>query len=150
MTGSVVDHDKFFKKYGVHYDPIKHGTPPDFGGTTIHVPGKGDLPITMSNKIKHISGKHATKFNTPEDYVKAYEFIKSSPAYKAFKDGPLDSEPIKGIKMSEIFGPNFESRIKGYDTNGNLTTFGPNTKIVAIFEKDMNGIPQLKTMYPDP
>ncbi|WP_155846183.1 hypothetical protein [Celeribacter ethanolicus] len=60
MTGSVVDYDKFFKKYGVPYDPIKHGTPPDFGGATIHVPGKGDLPITMRIKIKHISGEHAT------------------------------------------------------------------------------------------
>ncbi|WP_157779747.1 hypothetical protein [Celeribacter ethanolicus] len=86
MTGSVVDHDKFFKKYGVPYDPIKHGTPPDFGGATIHVPGKGDVPITMSNNIKHIR-EHATQFNTPEDYVKAYDGVISHPKFKAFVSG---------------------------------------------------------------
>ncbi|MEO1564358.1 MAG: hypothetical protein AAFR98_13055, partial [Pseudomonadota bacterium] len=54
MTNSPVDHDKFFKKYGVHYDPIAHGTPPDFGGRMISVPGKGDLPIVLNSKTRHI------------------------------------------------------------------------------------------------
>jgi len=52
MTGSVVDHDKFYKKYGVLYDPIEHGTPPDFGGRTIDVPGKGELPLIMKFKLR--------------------------------------------------------------------------------------------------
>ncbi|WP_226553567.1 hypothetical protein [Celeribacter naphthalenivorans] len=150
MTGSVVDHDKFFKKYGVHYDPIKHGTPPDFGGTMIHVPGKGDLPITMSKKIQHVSGAHATKFNTPEDYVKAYEWVIKDPRVKAFEGNSKPTLRIPDIKMSDIFGPDFEVRIKGYDAFGNRTVFGSDTNLIAIFEKDSNGILQLKTMYPDP
>ena len=31
MTNSPVDHDKFFKKYGVHYDPVALSYSPMFG-----------------------------------------------------------------------------------------------------------------------
>ncbi|WP_226553569.1 hypothetical protein [Celeribacter naphthalenivorans] len=119
MTGSIVDHDKFFKKYGVPYDPIKQGTPTDFGGTMIHVPGKRDVPVIVSSKIKHIRGEHATKFNTPEDYVKAYEWIKNSPAHKAFESGSKAHEPNSLTKMSDVFGPHFQARIKGYGNQQN-------------------------------
>ena len=148
MTGSVVDYDRFFKKYGVHYDPIKHGTPPDFGGATIHVLSKGDLPITMSNKIRHISGKHAPKFNTPEDYVKAYEAAEKSADYKSFINGRNIQDAIT-VEMKEVFGSSFLSRIKGYDLSGNPTVFGPSTKIVAVFRKDGDSIKPI-TLYPNP
>ena len=149
MTGSVIDHDKFYKKYGVPYDPIEHGTPPDFGGKTINVPGKGELPVSISNKTRHVSGEHATKFNTPEDYVKAYDRILADPQFKAFEnDGDNIQDSIE-VNMSTVFGPDFQARIKGYDEFGNLTIFGSDTKIVAVFRKEAGGI-NLITMYPNP
>ena len=150
MTGSVVDYDKFFKKYGVPYEPIKHGPPPDFGRASINVPDKWDLPITMNKKIQHVSGAHTTKFNTPEDYVKAYEWVIKDPRVKAFEGNSKPTLRIPDIKMSDIFGPDFEVRIKDYDAFGNRTGFCSDTNLIAIFEKDSNGILQLKTMYPDP
>ncbi len=150
MTNSPVDYDKFFKKYGVHYDPIAHGTPPDFGGRTINVPGKGDLRIIMSNAIRHVSGNHATKFNTPEDYVRAYDWVIKDPRFKAFENGSGNSLQIKDIRITDIFGSNFQTRVKGYDAQGNATVFGSDTKVFAFFNKDANGTPQLLTMYPNP
>ena len=150
MTNSPVDYDKFFKKYGVHYDPIAHGTPPNFGGRKINVPGKGDLKLEMSGKIRHIAGEHATKFNTPEDYVRAYDWVVKDPRFKAFEVNGDTYLPIEDINMSDIFGSNFQSRVKGYDENGKPTVFGASTKLIARFTKDAQGNPQLLTMFPDP
>ena len=150
MTNSPVDHEKFFKKYGVHYDPVAHGTPPDFGGRVINVPGKADLPILMNNKIRHVAGDHATKFNTPADFVRAFDAVVENPKFEAFARSTADDFlKIDDIGMKDVFGPNFLSRIKGYDLNGQATVFGPDTNIIAIFRK-VNGEIRLTTLYPDP
>lgn len=150
MTGSTVDYEGFKKKYGVDYDPAVHGTPPDFGGRSINVPGKGNLPIQMSGKIKHVSGGHATKFNTPADFVRAYDKIVESSQYKNFASGSDTSLRIDDFPISQVFDGSLSVRIKGYDSLGNPTVFGPNTKIVAIFRKEASGATKLITMYPDP
>lgn len=149
MTGSEVDFDKFEKKYGVEYNPTIHGTPPDFGGRSINVPGKGNLPLTMSNAIKHAKGKHATKINAAADYVRAYDKIIEDSRYKSFKSS---SDLISAVELPalDVFGGGFQARFKGYDIAGNPTVFGPNTKIVGVFRKDASGTPQLLTLYPDP
>ena len=149
MTGSEVDFDKFRKKYGVGYDPVSHGTPPDFGGRSINVPGKGELPVIMSNSIRHTKGAHATKINTAADYVRAYDRIIEDQRFKSFE---TDSKQFLGIELpaADIFGRNFQARFKGYDTAGNPTIFGPNTKIIGVFRKNASGTPQLVTLYPDP
>ncbi|WP_298362583.1 hypothetical protein [uncultured Litoreibacter sp.] len=150
MTNSPVDFDKFRKKYKVDYDPIAHGTPPNFGGRSINVPGKGDLPIVMNSKISHVAGDHATKFNTPADFVRAYDEVVKDGRFKSFA-GPGDGDflAINDFPASKVFGRNFSMRMKGYDILGQPTEFGPNTKIVAIFRK-VDGIPQLVSLYPNP
>ncbi|MCK2167774.1 hypothetical protein [Thalassospira xiamenensis] len=161
MTGTTVDYDRFLKKYGVVYDSDLHGREPDV--VNINVPGKGNLAINW-NKVRHVSGDHATKFNTPADYVRAYEEVLKSAEYKAFLTGAdQDQLVLRSLKLSDVFGSNFQARVKGYSVAGGQknpvthtgttfaeTVFGNDTKVVAIFEKDANGIPQLKTMYPDP
>ncbi|OKH89539.1 hypothetical protein [Thalassospira sp. TSL5-1] len=161
MTGTTVDYDKFLKKYGVVYDPKIHGTEPKI--VYINAPGKGRLQINWK-KVQHVVGEHATKFNTPADYVRAYEAVIKVPKYRAFLNKPFDKKIlIDNLKMSDVFGPDFQARVKGYSIIGGKnnprihtgtpfaeTVFDNNTKIVAVFEKDANGIPQLKTMYPDP
>lgn len=150
MTGNEVDFDKFKKKYGVEYDPAIHGTPPGFGGRSVNVPGKGDLPIVVNGKILHIAGDHATKFNIPADYVRAYDAVSDTAAFKAFASSASDDFlKVDVVKMKDVFGPRFEARIKGYDTHGNPTKFGPGAKIIAIFRK-VDGQAHLNTLYPDP
>ncbi len=148
MTNSPVDSVGFRRKYGVDYDPITHGVPPDFGGRSINVPGKGNLPIVMNSKIQHVIGDHATKFNTPADYVIAYDKLVESGQYKSFLSGVKIQEPIK-MPLSEIFGPNFQPLIKGYARDGTPTVFGPGSEVIAIFRKE-NGVAKLVTMYPNP
>ena len=145
-----MDFDKFRNKYGVEYNPVAHGTPPDFGGRTINVPGKGDLPIIMNNKIRHVAGEHATKFNTPADYVRAFDAVVKDSRFEAFARSTVDDFlKINDIGMNDVFGPSFLSRIKGYDLNGQATVFGPDTNIIAVFRK-VNGEIRLTTLYPDP
>ena len=129
----------------------------------INVPGKGKLKINW-NKVLHIVGDHATKFNTPADYLRADEAVIKSPEYKAFlNDKNMDQLVFRNLKVSDIFGSNFQARIKGHSVIGGQkntrihtgtpfaeTSFDNKSRIIAIFEKDTNGIPQLKTMYPDP
>lgn len=150
MTGSEVDFDKFRKKYGVAYDPAAHGTPPDFGGRRINLPGKGDMPLTMSNAIRHANGAHATKINTPADYVRAYDRLVDDPRFKSFASGTDPRLIIDDLSASDVFGSGFQARFKGYDAAGNPTVFGPNTKIVGVFKKNDSGAPQLVTLYPNP
>ena len=150
MTGSEVDFDKFRKKYGVGYDPVSHGTPPDFGGRSINVPGKGELPVIMSNSIRHTKGAHATKINTAADYVRAYDKLVDDPRFKSFASSTQPNLIIDDFPASSVFGSGFQARFKGYDIAGNPTIFGPNTRIVGVFRKDASGTPQLITMYPDP
>ena len=151
MTNSSVDFDGFRNKYGVEYNPVAHGTPPDFGGRAINVPGKGDLPIVMNSKIQHVACAHATKFNTPADFVRAYDEAIKIPFFKQFATDPSKlSLRIEDLRASDVFGSNFAQRLKGYDANGIPTVFGPDTKIFAVFRKDANGVISLITMYPNP
>jgi hypothetical protein len=157
MTNSPVDYDKFLNKYGVVYDPIEHGTPPDFGGRVINVPGKGELPIKMNKKITHSIGDHATKFNTPADYVRAYDEVIKDSRFRGFLE---NSEPylrLTDLRIDSIFGPNFQSRLSGYtkavDSNGVVSIkkslFSSDTVLMAFFKRDQNGSIKLVTMYPD-
>lgn len=151
MTNSPVDAPRFRKKYGVEYDPVVHGTPPSFGGRTISVPRKGDLPIIMNNKIRHVVGDHVTKINTPIDYVRSHDAVRRDPRFKAFASDPNNNYfSVDDIRLDAVFDWPFAQRLKGYDMNGNPTVFGPDTTIYASFTKDANGIPQLVTLYVDP
>ncbi|QDC10937.1 hypothetical protein FHY55_17585 [Oceanicola sp. D3] len=149
MTGTVVDYDKFLRKYGVPYNPAEHGRPPTLSGEMIDVPGKGTLKVEMSKKILHATGDHATKINTKADYVRAYDEVLKHPDFKAFLKSAEADEPIR-VPAKDIFGSNFQARFKGYDLNGDPTVFGPDTQIVAVFEKGQNGTVKLITLYPDP
>ncbi len=150
MTNSPVDFDKFKKKYGVDYDPIGHGTPPNFEGRSIDVPSKGNLPIVMNDKIRHVAGDHATKFNTPADFVRAYDEVIKDARFKSFA-GPNGGSflVIPDFPASKVFGKNLQARMKRYDIHGQPTEFGPNTKVFAIFRK-VGGKPNLVSLYPNP
>jgi hypothetical protein len=155
MTGNTVDYDRFFNKYGEVYNKDIHGVPPDV--KDIFVEGKGKLTINWK-KIKHQSGEHATKFNTPTDYIRAYENVLLSPEFQLFKKSKKPFVKIENIKLTDIFGPNFQNRLSGYSNTSSAnkkvsfskTRFGNETKLIAIFTKGSNGNIQLKTMYPNP
>jgi hypothetical protein len=102
----------------------------------------------MNKKIKHVTGDHATKFNTPADYIRAYEKVMNSFNFKKFKKSSKIQDSVE-IDMSNEFGSSFQSRITGYSANGVPTVFGPNTKIIAVFRKVDSDV-KLITMYPDP
>jgi hypothetical protein len=148
MTNNPVDGPGFRRKYGVDYDPTIHGTPPDFGGRVLNVPGKGELPIVMNSKIRHFAGEHATKFNTPADYVRAFDEISDSSDFSNFMTGSKVQDAVS-MRADAIFGNSFAPRLKGYDQLGLPTVFGPDTTITAIFRKN-NGVVELVTMFPEP
>ncbi len=83
-------------------------------------------------------------------YVRAYDEIINDSRFATFSGDAQKTLRITDFPASDIFGPNFQARLKGYDRNGNPTVFGPNTKIVAIFKKASDGTPELLTMYPNP
>ena len=96
--------------------------------------------------------------------MRAYEAVTKDKRYKDFLNNPRrESARLKDLRMSDIFGPDFQARVRGYSIIGGKDhprihtgtpfaeiVFDSNTRIVAIFERNANGIPQLKTMYPDP
>lgn len=59
-------------------------------------------------------GRHSTKFNTPADYVRAYEKAIEDPVYKALRNSTVDGRDKVTLKMTDVFGPNFQARIKGF------------------------------------
>ena len=59
-------------------------------------------------------GRHSTKFNTPADYVRAYEKTIEDPVYKALRNSTVDGRDKVTLKMTDVFGPNFQARIKGF------------------------------------
>ncbi|WP_208348654.1 hypothetical protein [Pseudaestuariivita rosea] len=102
-------------------------------------------------------GKHSTKFNTPADYVRAYEKALKHPDYDAFVKS-ADARVEITVKMSDVFGSRFHSRISGYSiVSGKVgqnptiakTAFGPDTNIIVRFRRE-NGIIKLTTLYPNP
>ena len=98
-----------------------------------------------------MAGAHATKFNTPADFVRAYDEAIKSSAFQRFVNNAADTTlTIDDLRADNVYGSAFRSRLKGYDTSGIQTILGSDTKILAIFRKDSNGIPQLLTMYTNP
>lgn len=102
-------------------------------------------------------GKHSTKFHTPADYVRAYDAALEHPDYLSFLNGS-DIRVEIPIKMSDVFGPNFQSRIRGYSImSGKVgmnptiapTYFGPETMVFARFRRE-NGQVLLTTLFPNP
>ncbi len=127
------------------FDRIHRGLDPMTGRTVDGVHG-----------CAHRFCRHATKFNTPADYVRAYDAAIDSPDYRAFLNS-TDRQKEVVLNMSDIFGPRFQARIKGYTrvsgrTGQNPTiaptTFPPNTVIKARFRRE-NGVVKLITMFPD-
>lgn len=122
--------------------------------------GKDPLTNTVrrNDKGKIIGvGKHSTKFNTPADYVRAYDKALEHPDYIEFAKS-TDLRREIPMKMSEVFEGGFQARIKGYSiTSGKVgqnptiapTVFGPDTQIIARFRRE-NGVIKLTTMYPNP
>ena len=80
--------------------------------------------------------------------VRAHDDIVKSPDFAAFVNSGDLQKPVS-LSARDIFGPHFQSRLKGYDLSGSQTVFGPDTKILAIFRND-GGVVKLVMMYPEP
>ncbi|EPX79304.1 hypothetical protein [Litoreibacter arenae] len=114
-------------------------------------------PRDRRGRIRGV-GKHSTKFHTPADYVRAYEKALKHPDFKSFKgNSALDRQQVE-IPMSDIFGPNFQARVRGFTRASGRTgrqptvvrtVFSANAKVVVRFKRE-NGIIKLITMYPEP
>ena len=104
----------------------------------------------------HRVGRHATKFNTPADYVRAYEKAIDSSDYRAFLNS-TDRQKEVVLNMSDIFGSNFQARIKGYTRVSGRTgqnpavapTVFPSNTVVKVRFRRENGVVKLITMFPD-
>lgn len=150
MTDSIVDAPGFKKKYGVDYDPNRHGVPDDFlgPGVKLTAPDGNEKLLEMSNAIRHPQAPYATKINTPVDYVDAYDAIKDSPGYDAFVASGKKRDAVP-MRAGDIFEGDLNVRFKGYDRAGNPVHFGPDTNMIAVFTNN-DGVIKLLTMYPDP
>ncbi|QDC10928.1 hypothetical protein FHY55_17540 [Oceanicola sp. D3] len=102
-------------------------------------------------------GKHSTKFNTPADYVRAYEAVLKHPDFAKFASSNRLRDEIP-LSMKKVFGPDFQNRIRGYSIlSGKVgenpvigeTAFGPDTEIIARFRRE-NGRVLLTTLFPNP
>lgn len=109
-----------------------------------------------------LAPRTATKINTPADYVRAYEYVLKHPKYKKLlADAKVNGDDrfaisvSDGIKLSDIFGPNFQSRVRGYTRVGSANnpigttlTDLSDSKIVAVFTKGTSGEFGLLTLFP--
>ena len=103
-------------------------------------------------------GRHSTKFNTPADYVRAYEKALDHADYMALVNSSGNGRKEIILQMADVFGPDFQSRIKGFTRTAGRTgrqptvvrtVFPQSTEIIVRFQKE-NGIVKLITMFPQP
>ena len=103
-------------------------------------------------------GRHSTKFNTPADYVRAYEKALDHADYMALVNSSGNGRKEIILQMADVFGPDFQSRIKGFTRTAGRTgrqptvvrtVFPHSTEIIVRFQKE-NGIVKLITMFPQP
>lgn len=127
----------------------EHGIDPLTGSTTDAVTGR-----------LHSYGRHATKVNSAEDYVYAYDFIVASPAFRAATaaaPGVGDERVKVSASLQDIYGPSYLTRVSGRsrigikaDPLGNEPTDLTDGVMQAIFYRSADGKWLLLSMYPEP
>ena len=126
--------------------------------------GKDPLTGTTTDGVhggKHGYGRHATKVNTPDDYVKAHDSIKNGDEFKkkiksAEKYGE-DRVVVDSAKLKDIYGDEYATKVTGRTRVGSMknpkgsveTDFTDGT-MTAVFDKNAEGGWDLTTMYPQP
>jgi hypothetical protein len=128
-----------------------HGIDPMSGTTTDAVTGG-----------PHKYSKHATKINTPEDYIKGEQHLRDSQEFKdkiAVADTTGQNRvEIKNQKLEDIYGPEYRDSAFGKTREGTKnnptgtrpTDFTDGT-MVGVYDKDpITGEWKLTTMYPEP
>lgn len=110
----------------------------------------------------HKYSRNATKVNTPEDYVKAEEYLKNSNEYKdkvKYADAIGKKQVVlEETKLKDIYGDSYSSKVDGRTRIGsaknpqgsNVTEFSDESKMIGVYRKADDGTWNLLTMYPDP
>jgi hypothetical protein len=109
----------------------------------------------------HKTGRHATKINTPEDYVKAEEAMRQSKKFdeeaKKAKDAGIDTVVVDDVPLKDVLGDDYSKKLTGktrlgsknHPTGAEDTDFTDGT-MKAIYKEDGKGGYDLVTMYPEP
>lgn len=109
---------------------------------------------------KHIQVRHATKINTPADYVRAYDHITEKLTDKLYDEARLaryggESRFAIQFSIADIFETGVNVRLKGYSRVGpkSSTQFQPidfeGGYIKAVFKFKDDGTFGLYTMFPN-
>lgn len=108
---------------------------------------------------KHKCGRDATKVNTPEAYVKAEDYIRSSVDFMRKKSEAESNSNDKldlKVPLVDIFGKNYESQVSGKSRLGSskkplgtVDTNFANGNMTAVYKKDTSGNWKLVTMFPE-
>lgn len=116
---------------------------------------------------RHKCGREATKFTSEEAFVKAYDAITAS---QAFRDARQQDEATgmghirAEIPLASVYGPDYRQHVRGVRRNGTrahptgdppgsapptMVDFTDGT-VFAAFWQDTAGVYRLRTMYPRP
>jgi len=148
-----------------HHGPGSHGVQRHEGDVTVRqldercMYGKDPMTGTRVDGVhggNHGYGKDATKIKTPADFVRAYEKIIESRAYKA-KVAEGKGAFAMLVPIEDALGRKWNARILGRTRTGSRnnplgtidTIFPDTTNIKAIFKKNADGTYYLYSMYPD-
>ena len=124
-------------------------------------PMSGTTKDAVTGKT-HKYSRNATKINSPEDYVKAENHIRSSKEFERkvqLAEGSGKNRiVVNESKLNEIYGPDYSSKVAGKTRVGpsktpqgvKSTTFTDESKMVGVYKKSTDGNWELLTMYPDP
>lgn len=148
------------------HGPQRHG--PDISVEQLKqraVEGKDPITGTTIDGVwggEHPYGRHATKFNSNEAYVRVQEYARDSDDFRnAVKTDSGKAHPdervVLEIPLREIFGSDFRKHVSGVTRVGSKknpqghvdTVFPDDSKAIAIYDK-IQGKWTLTTMYPNP
>jgi hypothetical protein len=115
----------------------------------------------------HLSGKHATRVNTAEDYVKAEKTSRADPDFarqEAANAASGGDRIVVETPLEKIYGSGYEAHVSGRTRNGSnkyptgnppgslpstVTNF-EDGHMTAVYKKKADGTYELLTMYPGP
>lgn len=125
--------------------------------------GKDPMTGTTADGVTgltHKYGRNATKINSPEDFVHADDFLRSSDDFKkAAREAEITGENVIKLdnkKLEDIYGPDYAKKISGQTRTGSKnnpqgsapTDFTDGT-MKAIYKRNDQGSWDLITMYPE-
>jgi hypothetical protein len=106
----------------------------------------------------HVAPRQATRMNTPEDYIRAEEYIRSSPEFRnETANRPLDPFVKLSVGLEDIYGPRYRDHVFGRTRIGSkkhptgvVDTDFTDGMMIALYGRDAGGGWVLHTLFPEP